>query len=76
MAIGLIQPIELIKLFKPKSMTFYSFPSIQINSLSFDDFSEMLKKTYSDGIVKQFEDSAMAYNKYIFMQEEDHATSI
>jgi hypothetical protein len=60
---GLIQPIELIKLFKPKSETFYSLPQpTTAKILSSSELNELLKKTYGKQIAELFEKQSFTYN--------------
>jgi len=60
--IGLIQPVGLIKLFKPKSTTFYSFPPVK--TLTASELSELLKKTYGKMIVELFNRNCETYNMF------------
>ena len=51
--LGLIQPVELIKLFKSKSTTFYSLPPPK--ALTTEQIADVLKKVYGEGIVSLFD---------------------
>ena len=61
-AIGLIQPVELIKLFKPRTKTFYSLPPAGVFTI--EDFNSLLKKTYGDSIVSLFKGLTLSYEDF------------
>lgn len=63
--LGLIQPVELIKLFKPKSTTFYSLPP---KILTTSELNDLLQKTYGKMIVELFSRNCSTYETFRFAE--------